>query len=57
MRGIGIGGESGSGGHTTQSSEGSLHGRFNLARSGGLNGGLTVAFLFVETLKSKKGTY
>ena len=41
MRGIGIGGESGSSGHTTPGSEGSLRGRFNWAPSGGLNGGST----------------
>ncbi len=44
VRGIGIGGESGSSGHTTPGSEGSLRGRFNWAPSGGLNGGFTVGF-------------
>jgi len=40
--GIGIGGESGSSGHTIPGLEGSLRGRFNWAPSGGLNGGSTV---------------
>jgi hypothetical protein len=49
MRGIGIGGESGSSGHTTPgSAEGSLRGRFNWAPSWGLNGGSTVGFLIVR---------
>ena len=44
VRGIGIGGESGSSGHTTPGSEGSLRGRFNWVPSGGLNWGPIVGF-------------
>jgi len=44
VRGIGIGGESGSSGHTKLGAEGPLHGSFNWVPSGGLNGGSTVGF-------------
>jgi len=56
VRGIGIGGESGSSGHTTPGSEGFLRGGFNWAPSGGLNGRSTVGFSSLN-LKYKTDTY
>ena len=38
--------QTGSSGHTTPGSEGSLHGRFSWAPSGGLNGGFTSEFFY-----------
>ena len=48
VRGIGIGGESGSSGHTTPGSQGSLRGRFNWASSGGLKRGVYCRVLIVK---------
>jgi hypothetical protein len=50
VRGIGIGGETGSSGHTTPGSEGYFHGRFNRAPSGGLNGGFAIAFSVLDLI-------